>query len=227
MFDIGTHVGRRLVNEEKGEELTNTQVGYYGSVPKNLLAVEYEEIEEHLKRSDELEKLLKSLKNGYKKYLKMRPSASKAGTLKMKEVVRHIKDHPLLTKDEDNREQDQLLEEIKNFKLKKGKKKAFTNPFTDTMQKILEHSNTHRIGSSKDQEEMEESKLVQSESDEQVIEKPLEEIPKRKKRGKKRAQPETYKDAENYISFEPTTSKERLKKVLGRVMVVVGRRGAA
>lgn len=227
MFDIGTHVGRRLVNEGKGEELADTQVGYYGSVPKNLLAVEYEEIEEHLKRSDELDKLLKSLKNGYKKYLKMRPSASKSGTLKMKEAVRHIKDHPLLIKGEDNREQDQMLEEIKNFKMKKGKKKAFTNPFTDTMQKLLEHSSSHRIEPGKKQEDIEESKSVQSEMDEEDAEKPAGETPKERRRGKKRTQPETYKDAENFISFEPTTSKEKLKKVSERVTVVVGRRRAA
>jgi len=223
MFDIGTHIGRKLVNEEPGKELINTEIGYYGSVPKNLLATEHEEIEEYHKKSEELGKLLKSLKNGYKKYLKTRTSASKLGTLKMKEALGHIKDHPLLAKDGDNKEQNAFLEGIKNYKPRKGKKMAFVNPYSDTMQKMLEHTKTHGVKfEDTKQEDIEEDKQElesdkeDSDSDGDNIKenkKIVEEAPKEQKLSGKRAHPETYRDTENYITFEPTTSKERLRKV--------------
>jgi hypothetical protein len=221
MFDIGTHIGRKLVNEEAGKELMNTEVGCYGSIPKNLLATEYEEIEEYHKRSEELEKLLKSLKNGYTKYLKMRTPASKLGTLKMKEALGHIKDHPLLVKDEDN-EQNTLLEGIKNYKPRKGKKMAFMNPYSDTMQKLAEHSSTHRViledtkqeSIEEEKQEPESDKKCDEDVDDSVSdEENIKEVIKEQKLSGKRAHPEAHRDTENYITFEPTTSKEKLHKV--------------
>lgn len=44
MFDICTHVGRRLVNdriEDANGQLCNTQFGYFGGFPTNLLAEEF------------------------------------------------------------------------------------------------------------------------------------------------------------------------------------------
>ena len=55
MFDISTHIGRKLINEtEEGKtgELCNPEVGYYGVFPTNLVAEECQEVSENHKRVD-------------------------------------------------------------------------------------------------------------------------------------------------------------------------------
>eukprot|EP01022_Parablepharisma_sp_SALTPOND_P008342 TRINITY_DN135710_c1_g1_i1.p2 TRINITY_DN135710_c1_g1~~TRINITY_DN135710_c1_g1_i1.p2 ORF type:complete len:380 (-),score=64.20 TRINITY_DN135710_c1_g1_i1:120-1259(-) len=233
MFDIATHIGRKLVNEKaEGEkELINTEVGYYGTIPTNLLAEECEEIVDQVKRSDELEKFLKSAKNGHAKYLKMRTPASKHGTQKMKEASRNIKDHPLFA--DKSGDQEAILREIKEYKPKKGTKMAFVNPFSQNIQQMVDYSKAHRPErllqqvTEPQQKEVQEA-VVESELEESKEVQMKEPVKEKAQNKKKRQQPESYKDPNTYIPFEPTTSQERLRQVFFYCTskVAVGRRGA-
>jgi len=214
MFDISTHIGRKLIDEKINNEQVpiSTEVAYYGNFPTNLLSEECEEISENLKNSGELEKLQSSAKNGYTKYLKMRTPASKHGSMKRREIIDNLKVHPLFKKTDESESKteniEDILHEIHNFKAKKGSKMAFTNPYSDAIQHMADYSKIHKV--QPENHPIEEHKKI-----EEIIEKPkeMDKKPEIVRIKKKRKMPEDYKDHEHFVSWEPTTSQEKLKQV--------------
>ncbi len=85
------------------------------------------------------------MKNGFSKYLKMRPPASRHGTLMMREIAGKYKAHPMFRKkdgaqSEDAKASEDLLAQIHAYKPKQAVKMAFKNPYTAGIQHIIDYA---------------------------------------------------------------------------------------
>lgn len=216
MYDVCTHIGRPLVSEKPTSDFWDPQVGYYGSFPTNLLSEEYQDILEAHKRIGELDQLLKSSKNGFAKYTKLKRAASKHGSVVAKENVKKIKDHPIFARDPKTAvavEQSAILDDIKNYKPKQSKKMAFVNPFSMDIERMKEHAILHKP---KVEEEKVETinKLPTEQNKEKVEKTPIIKEKKKQDKPKKVKEKKTdFRDPVNFISLEPVTSPEKLKQV--------------
>ncbi|KAL0219485.1 hypothetical protein P9112_005138 [Eukaryota sp. TZLM1-RC] len=98
MVETQDLIGRKLnpnPNPKEGLEFFNLpQFGWFGSIPTSFILQYLEDFNIKLSREIELSEALKRAKNGYKMYLKTRPSANKEVYLKAKDL--EIPIHPIL-----------------------------------------------------------------------------------------------------------------------------------
>lgn len=154
----------------------------------------------------------------------------------MRESAGKIKDHPLFigyAEDEGNEGAEKALESIHNYKPKQSKKMAFSNPYTASIQHIIDYAKM-RYASTAAKETaapLKEEAKPEIPSPPPLIPAPAIHIAHRAEKqrspqiDKKRAHPEDFKDPANYISHEATKSQEKLRQVKkhSKHIIVVGR----
>ncbi|KYR02702.1 putative RNA helicase [Tieghemostelium lacteum] len=96
MIDLHLYLGRRLVNVlSNGEQLSNSNLSFYGNIPQSIIDRENEFVLYQRKECVELLSLTRTIENAHKKYITTRPAASPESHKRSK-VLNRAYYHPQL-----------------------------------------------------------------------------------------------------------------------------------